>query len=385
MNMSPSLDIEKLIQIRDQPCVSIYIPTSTSGIDAQEPSIRLKNAIRKCETQLGEQGFKDRVSSALLAPIRTLATETPLWGKPDQQLAIFSCPDFFQYHKLAINNTQHISVAYRPYIKPLVPLLTSIGKFYILTLSLHQIKLYEATRQGIEERLLKNSPKSIRDLLQYEEVQEQIQSHTTPKGKSAGNSAIFHGHGNIADKTKHKKDIVEFLNAVDKGLTELLSNEKYPLILAGVDYIRAEYAKLSGYPNILSEGINGNPEKFRENQLHKAGWRIIEPLLDKQVEANIERFGALSANGRASTDLHKILPAANQGRVDTLFVDGARCIWGKFDPDNNQVHIHEEPEATDEDLLNLAVIQVLTGRGKVYTPSEKQMPNRAAQAAIFRY
>jgi len=385
MNLPSALDIEKLIRIQDQSCVSIYMPTSTSGIDAKEPSIRLKNAIRKCEGQLGEQGVKPQVISNILTPIRDLAAETRLWGQPGQQLAIFSCRDFFQYHKLPINHRQQISVGRRLYIKPLVPLLMFDRKFYILALSLHQIKLYEVTGQGMQEKSLKNSPQSIEDLLQYEQAEEQIQSHTTPQGKSAGSSAIFHGHGNIADKSTRKKDIAEYLNAVDKGLMDLLSNEKSPLILAGVDYIRAEYTRLSNYPNILAEGIDGNPEQFKENQLHQAGWRIIKPLLDKEIETNIERFGDLSSSGRTSTDLHKILPAAHQGRVDTLLVEDARCIWGNFDPAKNQVHVHKEPETADEDLLNLATIKVLSGGGKVYMPSQQQMPGRAAQAAIFRY
>jgi hypothetical protein len=385
MNLSSALDIEKLLRLRDQPCVSIYIPTRSSGTDAKEPSIRLKNAVQKCQEQLGRRGVKRQVISDILAPVRALGTETLSWGQPGRELAIFSRRDFFQYHRLQINHTQQISVAYRPYIKPLVPLLMFSGKFYILTLSLHQIKLYEATREGMQEKLLKNCPRSIEDLLQYEQVEEHIQAHTMPRGKSAGSSAIFHGHGNIADKTKHKKDIAEYLNTVDKGLKELLSTERSPLVLAGVDYIRAEYAKLSSYPNVLSEGIDGNPEQFKESKLHQAAWHIIEPLLDRQLRADVEKFGDFSAYGRTSTDLREILPAAYQGRVDTLLVDAARCTWGGFDPGSNQIHVHEEPEANDEDLLNLAIIYVLAGRGKVYMPSKQRMPEGAVQAAVFRY
>jgi hypothetical protein len=142
---------------------------------------------------------------------------------------------------------------------------------------------------------------------------------------------------------------------------------------------------LRGYSNVVFKGVDDNPEQLKEDELNQARWPIIELLLDKQVETGIERFGDLSAHGCTSTDLHKLLPAAKQGWVDTLLVDGARCIWGNFYPDSDQVHIHGQPKTGDEDLLNLAIIHVLIGRGEVYTSSEKQMPDRAAQAAIFRY
>ena len=385
MDSQQNLDIEKLIQIEGQPCVSIYLSGSQSPTDAKEPAIKLKNAIRECEKRLGERGLDSEEIEGIVAPVRRLIEGNPIIGQSDQKLVIFSCRDLFRHHRLPVKATEQIMVAERFYVKPLVPLLAFDETFYVLSLSLNEIKLYEAARQHFQMKPMENAPESIDDLLQYEEVQKQIQSHTMPKGKSAGSSAIFHGHGNVADATKHKKDITQFLSAVDNGLMEVLSGRKNPLILAGVDYIRAAYAGLSDYPNILAEGIDGNPEQLTENELHRAAWNIIEPVLAKEVEDAIERYGDSSSTNLTSTNLREILSAAYQGRVAALLVDGRRCVWGRFDSDSNQIHIHQEPEPMDEDLLNLAVIQVLKGKGKFYMPSTEQMPEGAAQAAIFRY
>jgi hypothetical protein len=380
-----NLDVEKLIRVHDEPCVSVYLPASDPPMDSREPSIRMKNAIGECKKQLGDRGLESEVIKKLLEPIRAFSDEKRLFTQTNKELAIFSSRNLFQYHQLAIEYPQQTYVAERFYVKPLVPLLTFDEKFYILSLSLHQIKLCEATRQGLREISMKDSPVSINDLLQYEQAQEQIQLHTMPKGKSAGSSAMFHGHGNISDESTYKKDIAEFLNEVDKGLMGSLSNHKSPLVLAGVDNIRAAYANLSDYPNILPEGIDGNPEQLKESESHKAAWNIMEPLLAKEIQRSMERYGDLSSSGRTSTNLGEILSAAYQGRVDTLFVDEERCVWGTFNPQTDRIHIHRESEKTDEELLNLAVIQTLLGRGKVYTPSVEQMPREAAQAAIFRY
>ncbi len=380
-----NLDVKKLIQVEDVPCISIYLPASEPPTDSREPSIRMKNAIGECEKQLVDRELESEVIKKLLEPIKAFSDEKTLFTQTDKELAIFSSSDFFEYHQLAIEYPQQIYVADRFYVKPLVPLLTLNKKFYILSVSLHQVKLYEATRQSLREISMKGSPESIDNLLQYEQAQEHIQLHTTPKGKSAGSSAMFHGHGNIADESRYKKDIEEFLNEVDKGLMGSLSDQKDPLILAGVDNIRAAYVSLSDYPNIQSEGIEGNPEQLKESELHQAAWNIVQPLLAKEVENAVERHGNLSSAGRTSTNLGEILSAAYQGRVDALLVDGERSVWGTFNPQTNRIHIHREPEKTDEDLLNLAVIKTLLGRGKVYTPSPRQMPGQAGQAAIFRY
>ena len=385
MNSAPTLDMDKLIQIQDQPCISIYLPTSESGTDIRGPFIRLKNAIRECEKQLGDRGTEPEDVSEITGSLKTLLHDKPLLSQPDQLLAIFACCNFFQYYRFPMDFTQQIVVSNQFYIKPLVPLLTLNKTFYILSLSLHQVKLYEATYLRISEKSLKNSPKSIQDLLQYEEVQKQIQCHTMPRGKSVGSSAIFHGHGNVADETKHKKDITQFLHVVDKGVTGLLSDERNPLILAGVDYIRAAYTKLSDYPNVLPEGIDGNPELLNQSELHQAAWDIVEPLLTKEIKTGMERYGDLSNSKRTSANIRDILPAAHQARVDTLLVDGKQCLWGLFDPETNHIQIHREPEMMDEDLLNLTVIYVLSGGGKVYMPSAQQMPEGSALASIFRY
>jgi len=380
-----NLDVEKLIQVQDEPCISIYLPASEPPTDSRQPFIRMKNAIGECEKQLDGRGLESEVITKLLDPIKAFSDEKTLFTQTDKELAIFSSSDLFEFHQLAIQYPQQTYVADRFYIKPLVPLLTSDEKFYILSLSLHQVRLYEATRQNLQEIPMKDSPASIDDLLQYEQAQEHIQLHTTPKGKSAGSSAMFHGHGNIADESTYKKDIEEFLNEVDKGLMGSLSDRKRPLVLAGVKNIRAAYANLSDYPNILSEGIEGNPEQLKEDELHHAAWNIVQPLMAEKVEKAIDQYGDLSSSGRTSTNLGEILSAAYQGRVDTLFVDSDRCVWGAFNQEANRIHIHTEPEKTDEDLLNLAVIQTLVGRGTVYTPPAEQMPGEGAQAAIFRY
>jgi len=77
--------------------------------------------------------------------------------------------------------------------------------------------------------------------------------------------------------------------------------------------------------------------------------------------------------------------AAHHGRVDVLFVALGVQMWGNFDPSTNTVHVHQDSEPGDEDLLDLAAVQSILNGGTVYAVELEQVPEHAPLAAVFRY
>jgi hypothetical protein len=71
--------------------------------------------------------------------------------------------------------------------------------------------------------------------------------------------------------------------------------------------------------------------------------------------------------------------------VRLLFVPLAGQVWGTFDPDNRRVTMRPEPKNGDEDLLNLAAIEVAANGGTVYTVPDERVPGGGPVAAVFRY
>ena len=122
-------------------------------------------------------------------------------------------------------------------------------------------------------------------------------------------------------------------------------------------------------------------------ELHKYAWAIVCPLfLVAQKEAATQyRQLAGAGSEQASSDLKHIIPAAHQGRVETLFVTVGIQRWGSLSLDTNVVQLHEEAEPGSEDLLDLAAVQTLLNRGTVYAVEPEKMPDEAALAAVFRY
>jgi hypothetical protein len=145
------------------------------------------------------------------------------------------------------------------------------------------------------------------------------------------------------------------------------------------------YAEASKYPNLIEQGITGNPEQLKAEELQERAWPIIEPHFRKSQETAAARYREMLSKGLASHDLKEIIAAAGQGRVDSLFVAIGEEVWGTVSPETDKVQIHQEPQPGDEDLLDLAALQTLFNSGTVFVVPPERVPDDELLAAVFRY
>ncbi len=388
MKVLEPADLKKLIETAQNPSISIYIPTHIAGQDTKENPIRLKNAVRKAEKQLKNQDFPVKQTEKLLDPIHELIETHDFWLHQSQGLAVFSCPGNFSYYRLPIKFKETLFIEDRFHIKPLIPLFTRNGRFYILEFNQHQVRLYEATRYHIHELNLPDEVKNISELLKYDELQKlsfggvPSRSHV----RTAGNRAkLHHGQGYEGDPNKYKKDIHRFANELDKAVCKKLRDRRNPLMLAGVEYARAIYSEENTYPNLIKDGIDGNTELFGTDQLHKKAWQVIEPVFNEDLNKTISIYGDLSGTDKVSGNISELLPAAHQGRVRFLFFDNDQYIWGRFNSEDGNVEIHDQREPSDQDMLDLLVTYTLNTRGSVYAIPPEKIPEFNVVAGILRY
>ena len=99
----------------------------------------------------------------------------------------------------------------------------------------------------------------------------------------------------------------------------------------------------------------------------------------------LDRGRDLLGTGRASTDAREIVLAANDGRVDELFVAQGARLWGSFDPAARSVEVEAEPAESADELLNLAACLTVRASGTVRLVAREAMPEQADAAALFRY
>ncbi|MBW4490353.1 MAG: hypothetical protein KME12_21450 [Trichocoleus desertorum ATA4-8-CV12] len=383
------LSIEELKNLVDQTqgvCVSLYMPMVRLGSETQQNPIRFKNLIRQAEEQLANQGMRSTEAVELLQPAHDLDHED-FWQHQSDGLAIFIANGVFHYYCVPTSFDELVVVSDRFHIKPLLPLLTGDGKFYLLTLSQEdEVKFFEGSRFSIRELEVGNMPKTLNAALHYDGPDQGIEQRIATSRGGTNNSfqqpGSFHGQGNDGAK---QNDILQFFHALDASLHETLRNQKAPLVLAGVEYLLPLYREANTYPHLLDEGITGNQKISQPEELHAATWQIVEPLFQQAQQQAVEHYRELNGTGKNSHDLKEAVSAAYYGRVEQLFVAVGVQQWGTFDPDANQIQVHTDAQPGDEDLLDSAAIQTLLNGGTVYAVEPDQVPEEAPLAAVFRY
>ena len=377
-------EIQNLLQNPGQPCVSLYMPTIRAGAETQQNPIRLKNLLRRVHERLEETGMKDTDAAGLMTPVRELVDDQNFWQQQADGLAIFRSPEVFKTFRLPITLDENAVVEHRFHLKPLFSLVNGDGRFYILALSIQKIRLIAASRHSAEELELPGVPTSLSEALgDLSRGHTQLQQR--PSGPGISRAPIFHGHGTREDNIK--AEIVQYFNLADKALLKYMDRDA-PVVLAGVEYLLPRYKYTTEHPKVLEEGLTGNADDLSAEDLRDAAWEIVEPHFLEDRRRAAERYGDLSGSGRSSSRHEEILPAAHDGRVDTLFVARGVRLWGSYDLQKREAHIEEDQTLQrnhSEDLLDLAAVQTFLNGGTVYAVPQQEIPDGQAMAAIFRY
>src|SRR5918996_2117923 len=279
-------EIQTLIQTSHGPCVSIFMPTFRAG-DTQQNPIRFKNLLRSAEERLAGWGLRNGDAESLLDPARRLMDDRAFWEHQDEGLALFRSPDLFKTYRLPLALRELSVVENRFHVKPLFPLLSGDGHFYILALSLKNIRLILASRFSAREVDLGDIPKSFQEAMGGLTRQfSQLQAGTFP------------GHGMAEDDLK--AEIVKYFQIVDDGLNhlEIDIDRGAPFVLAGVEHLLPRYREASKLPHVLDEGLTGNVDGLSAEELRDKAWEIAEPVLLADRRKGAERFAGLAGTRR---------------------------------------------------------------------------------------
>ncbi|MDX1377381.1 MAG: hypothetical protein R3307_00920 [Anaerolineales bacterium] len=379
-------DLRRLVEISDDICVSLYLPTHRTGREQQQDPIRLKNLIAEAQEKLLEYGFRRPEVENMLRPAENLLADDEFWQHQSDGLAMFLSTEFTQYYRLPSKFEELVVIARNFHIKPLLPLLDDNGQFYILTVSLNKIRLFLCTKYTINEIELPGVPTSMQEALFMDHPEKHLGFHTGTGNPSTHGSrpAVFHGQGKQADEDE--KDVLRYFQYVNNGLHPLLK-ENIPLVLAGAGHLLPIYRDANSYTGLLEESLEGNPDEMDEKELHQQVWKIIKPIFEKEKSEAIEQFEQLIGKGSdlAANDLKAVVKAAKYGQVETLFIPVNVQHWGRFEHERNQVWLDGKPSLENEDLLNFAAVQTILNSGQVYVLQPEDVPGSGSLAVILRY
>jgi hypothetical protein len=368
-----------LVEAREFPAISIYMPTHRAGRQVQQDPIRLRNLLGDARRALvADTELRGAEINDLMEPATVLLEDSGFWQRQEDGLALFLSSAGLDTFRLPASFPEVVTVGDAFHVKPLLGVLTRGERFSVLGLSRRRVRLLEATRFRIEEIDLGDLPVSMSDVLRFEDLERQLQFHQSGTRGRGRPTAVFHGQG--MGKETSRKRLERFFRKVDEGIRGHLEPD-VPLVLAGVDYLLPIYRKVSRHPLVLEGEITGKHDDLSDDALRERAWEIAQPHFDK------ERASAAAAllNGVAPTEhtIEAVLPAAGQGRVAALFVDPTAAEWGVFT--GTTVVRHSTAERGDRDLVDAAIAETWRHRGSVYLGLPEGAPDDASVAAVLRY
>jgi len=384
MALLKETQFKELAEFHGPHCASIFIPTErvSEGVKESKDRIHFEQEVRAVRDRLREYGLSDRAIEAMLEPAMKLASDSGFWRRMSDGLAVFIAPDYFKYLTVPVRFESYSYVADHFYVKPLMPLFSGDGRFFILALTLHGAQFYEATRHTLSEVYVRDlTPARLEEVVGYDYEEKSLQYRSQGMG---GAGAVFHGQGR--QKDKRREEVLQYCRAVDKGLLEMLHDERVPMVVACVDFLFPIYQEVNQYKYLAEEHVSGNPEQIEAIALHEKAWEKVRSLFEQPRWEKKQQYDELKHTERASFEVADIVPAAVNGRIDTLFVQNRADVFGRFDPAANAVVMEEDKDISNASLLNLAVVKTFLQKGRVFLVEPEDMPEEGTLVnAILRF
>lgn len=363
--------------------MTAYLPTSPSPELAQQGPIRLKNLLRRAEEKLVTRGVRPAEARTILEPGYQLVDDHRFWAEQTEGLAVVLTAGGLEWLHSPLSFPEMVSVGRRICVKPVLPLITDNGNFHLLAISQKRVRLYCGDRWHLTPVSLDTLPPGLVEALNFQPPQGLMQILGAPANGRGDEGTLYHGQSGEVDR--HKNELTSWFRMIDNGLHAYLRTERSPLLFAGVGYLFPIYQQVSRCPQLFEQAVHGNPDHWNDVELHRRAAELLTAYWKHSLATDRERFERQLGSDRVSSSIEGVLAAACEGRVDTIFVERTRQLWGHFDPLTGGVDLLDEMAPASEELLDRAVFEVLMHGGRAYAVNSDEIPHGIALAALHRF
>lgn len=381
------LDLDQfryLTEFRAPQCISVYLSTHRTGEEVQHQwdSRTLQAELRGVHKSLQRAGLSEKELNAQLKPFLDLVEDADFWRHQDVGLALFGSADRLIAIKLPYAPKQQYRISNAFYLLPLVPFLSGDANFYLLSIELERIRLFQGNRAGITEIDIREYiPKQMEERVGYELTGKDLQYRSQHQ---AFGQAGYHGHDG-ADRDR-KNEILRFFQDINRGLLPILQAQPAPLILATQDYLSGLYREACTFDLLQPQTLSCNLSVSNEDELHQMAWEQLQPMLQTESVAKWEKFLQYTGAGIASIQPIEIFKGVLSGRVDTLFVNPERDVNGVFDLESGQLVLQDQETGELPSLVSEAIAQTIRHGGGIVQCEAKYLSDQnAVMGALFRY
>src|SRR5699024_6398824 len=154
------LDFSSVLERQEQGGVTLTFTVSTdvTGKSDKVSALTLKNHVRDAKASLVDSGMREAAATELLEPVAALVTDSSYWRLQSRRLIVFLAEGFCLPVRVPIELGDSVTVGEQFNLLPLAPVLASDRKLYVLALAQNSVRLFDSTRNVIEELPLENVP-----------------------------------------------------------------------------------------------------------------------------------------------------------------------------------------------------------------------------------
>jgi len=241
---------------------------------------------------------------------------------------LFFHKDFFEFYLLPIDFEEYAYVSNNFYLSPILPYFSQNADYYLLTLSKKSSKLYNCSRYEISEVDTRGVlPEKMEDVVGYDFKEDYLGFRTVSGSYSSGTKTAIRGYSEVVDNVKIETE--KFFRVIQTGLNQYLHNKNVLLVLACDETDYVIFKELNQYKMLFPDYINGNADFENISLLHAKANKLIEKHFDVPMLEKKHLFNELIEKSTSMFD--EIISAAVNGKIDTLFVEKAKHMYGKYD------------------------------------------------------
>jgi hypothetical protein len=381
-NLTPT-SLAELTEFQGQPCLSLYQPTHRRHPGNEQDPIRFRHLVKALATSLRQQHTPEAVK-ALIEPFEALAQDHDFWNHTQDGLAVLGADGLFRVFLLQQAVAELAVVADSFHTKPLRQCLQSVGRYQVLALSRHEVKLFEGNRHVLDAVALALGVPQTMTAALGEQRTEPHSSVSSYGGIGGGHMAMHHGQGSKKDEVDG--DAERFFRAVDRAVLEHHSRPSgLPLVLAALPEHHHLFHQVSHNPFLLANGLMGDPQGLDHDTLLQRAWDVVAVQEQAQQATWSETYAAAAAKGLGSESLALVAHAAVAGRVATLLIEAERQVAGRIDPSTGRIDPCELGNPRADDVLDDLGSLVEKMGGEVHVLPADRMPCLTGVAASFRH
>jgi hypothetical protein len=313
--------------------------------------VRFSRMLKEVELTVKSQ-LRPKEASNILAQINKLNL-AEIVRENKMSVAFFASEKFSGFVFIPFPVYENVVVAHSLHLKPILPWITAGDQFYLITLSSKNCRLIKGDSFSLTE---------------------------------VSSISISKSELEYSKKIDDKKLKLKFLARAEAEFYHILKDDKFPIIIGGVEELHELYLKVNRDSDLLKERIVGNLDKKSFEELHDECLGIINLIKKKNDNELLNSYLEMKPYGKVVEHLNEITIAAIQGRIRNLMIASDRFLWGHLDKNSGQItnHLSKNLAIPEDDILDdLAEIVIARG-GDVTLFKYKDMPSENEAIAFLR-